>query len=127
MPAVSVRLIAGAPVALVDHARAERPGLDQVERNVLSDRRQERRAAADEDRVAEDVQLVDEAKLHRSRGQAGAADLHVLVGRVERRGDLLGQWRLGEAGVALDAVERPFRTQHPLGVVVNRPSVWPDR
>jgi len=28
--AVSVRLIAGAPVALVDHARAERPGLDQV-------------------------------------------------------------------------------------------------
>ena len=28
--AVSVRLIAGAPVALVDHARAERTGLDQV-------------------------------------------------------------------------------------------------
>jgi hypothetical protein len=28
--AVSVRVIAGAPVALVDHARAERPGLDQV-------------------------------------------------------------------------------------------------
>jgi hypothetical protein len=28
--AVSVRLIAGAPVALVNHARAERPGLDQV-------------------------------------------------------------------------------------------------
>ena len=28
--AVSVRLIAGAPVAPVDHARAERPGLDQV-------------------------------------------------------------------------------------------------
>jgi hypothetical protein len=21
----------------------------------------------------------------------------------------------------------PFRTQHPLGVVVNRPTVWPDR
>jgi len=28
--AVSVRLLAGAPVALVDHARAERPGLEQV-------------------------------------------------------------------------------------------------
>jgi hypothetical protein len=28
--AVSVRLIAGAPVALIDHPRAERPGLDQV-------------------------------------------------------------------------------------------------
>ena len=30
MPAVSVRLIACAPVALADHARAGRPGLDQV-------------------------------------------------------------------------------------------------
>ena len=34
---------------------------------------------------------VDEAELDRLRGQAGAADLDVLVGRVERRGDLLGQ------------------------------------
>src|SRR5206468_10467183 len=42
--AVSVRLIAGAPVALVDHARAERPGLDQVEPKVFGDRRQEGRA-----------------------------------------------------------------------------------
>src|SRR5215212_258523 len=93
-------------VALVDHARAERPGLDEVERNVLGDRRQERRAAADEDRVAKDAQLVDEAELDRCRGEAGAADLDVLVGRVERRGDLFGEWRLGQAGVALNAVER---------------------
>ena len=35
--AVSVRLIAGVPVALVDHTRAERPGLDQVERDVFGD------------------------------------------------------------------------------------------
>src|SRR5215213_11400298 len=34
--AVSVRVIAGAPVALVDHARAERSGLDQVERDVFN-------------------------------------------------------------------------------------------
>ena len=34
----SVRVIASAPVALVDHARAERPGLDQVERDVFGDR-----------------------------------------------------------------------------------------
>src|ERR671922_1826642 len=61
--AVSVRLIAGAPVALVDHARAERPGLDQVERDVFGDRRQERRAATDDDRIAEHAQLVDEAEL----------------------------------------------------------------
>jgi hypothetical protein len=51
-PAVSVRLIAGAPVALVDHARAERPGLDQVQRDVFGDRRQERLAASDDDQIA---------------------------------------------------------------------------
>src|SRR5215211_6786833 len=39
-------------------------------------------------------------------GQAGAADRDGLVSRLERRGDLLGQRRLGEPGVALDAVER---------------------
>src|SRR3954470_18986131 len=38
--------------------------------------------------------------------QAGAADPDIVVGRVERRSDLLGQRRLGEPGVALDAVER---------------------
>ena len=47
----------GAPVALVDHARAERPGLDQLQRDVFGDRRQERRAATDEDRIAEQAQL----------------------------------------------------------------------
>jgi hypothetical protein len=103
--AVSVRLIAGAPVALIDHARAERPGLDQVQRDVFGDRRQERRAATEDDRIAEHAQLVDEAELDRCRGQAGAADRDVLVGRVERRSGLLGDRRLGEPGVALDAVE----------------------
>src|SRR5215216_4452246 len=104
--AVSVRLIAGAPVALVDHARAERPGLDQVQRDVFGDRRQEGCAATDDDRIAEHAQLVDEAELDRRRGQAGAADRDVLVSRVERRSGLLGHRRLGEPGVALDAVER---------------------
>src|SRR5215218_4385889 len=93
-------------VALVDHARAERPGLDQVQSNVFGDRRQVRRAAADDDRISEHAQLVDEAELDRRCGQAGAADLDVLVGRVERRGDLLGNGRLGEPGVAPDAIER---------------------
>jgi hypothetical protein len=46
--AASVRPIAGAPVALKDHPRAERPGLDQVQRDVFGDRRQERRAATDD-------------------------------------------------------------------------------
>src|SRR5206468_12777308 len=104
--AVSVRLIAGAPVALVDHARAERPGLDQVQRDVLGDRRQERRTATDDDRMAEYAQLIDEAELDRRRGEAGAADLDVLVRRGERGGDLLGHRCLGEPSVALDAVER---------------------
>src|SRR5215212_4798397 len=82
--AVSVRLTAGAPVALVDHARAERPGLDQVQRDVFGDRRQERRAATDDNRIAEHAQLIDQAALDR----------------------LLGQGRLGQPGVALDAVKR---------------------
>src|ERR671914_2238275 len=102
----SVRVIADASVALVDHARAERPGFDQIKRDVFCDRRQERRAATDHNGIAEHAQFVDEAELDRRRGQAGAADLDVLVGRVERRGDLFGEWRLGEAGVALNAVER---------------------
>src|SRR4051812_32369921 len=103
---VSVRRIAGAPVALVDHARAERPGLDQVQRDVFSDRRQEWRAATDDDRIAEHAQLVDEPELDRRRGQPGAADRDVLVGRVEYRTGLRGHRRLGEPGVALDAIER---------------------
>src|SRR5918997_7086583 len=104
--AVSVRLIAGAAVALVDHARAERPGLDQVQRDVVADGWQERRAATDDEGIAKHAQLVDEAELERLRGQAGAADRDVLVSRVERRGDLFGHRRLGEPGVALNAVER---------------------
>src|SRR2546421_636597 len=95
-----------ARVAFVDHARAECPGLHQGQRDVLSDRRQEGRAATDDDRIAEHAQLVDEAELDRRRGQAGAADRDVLVGRVERRSGLLGHRRLGEPGVALNAVER---------------------
>ena len=60
--AVSVRLVADAPVALVDHARAERRGLDQVQRDVFGDRRQEPRAATDDDRISEHAQIVDEAE-----------------------------------------------------------------
>src|SRR3954452_3697511 len=107
--AVSVRLIAGAPVALVYQTRAERPGPDQVQPNVFGDRRQEGRATTDDDRIAEHAQLVDQAELdrrRRRRGQAGAADRDVLVGRVDRRSGLLGHRRLGEPGVALNAVER---------------------
>src|SRR3954467_13456278 len=117
----SVGLIAGAPVALVDHARAEGPGLDQVQRDVFGDRRQERRATTYDDRIAEHAQLVDQAELDRLRGQAGAADRDgragggcqaapadrdVPVGPGKRPSDLLGDRRLREPGVALDAAER---------------------
>src|SRR5918994_7203430 len=97
----SVSLFASPSVALIDHARAECPGLDQVQWDVFADRRQERRAATDDDGIAEHAQLVDEAELDRRRRQAGAADRDVLVGRVERHSDLLGHRRLGEPGVAL--------------------------
>jgi hypothetical protein len=60
---VSVRVLTDTPVALVDDARAEGPGFDQVERNVFCDRRQERRAATDDDRIAEHAQFVDEAEM----------------------------------------------------------------
>src|SRR5829696_8485186 len=89
--AVSVRLMAGPPVALIAHTRAERLGLDQVQRDVFGDRRQERCAATDDDWIAEHAQLVDKAELDSRRGQAGAADRDILVGRVERRSGLLGQ------------------------------------
>src|SRR5436309_12938786 len=56
--------------------------------------------------MAEHAQLVDEAELDRLRSKAGAADRDVLVGRVERRGGLIGHRRLGQPGVALNAVER---------------------
>ena len=93
--AVSVRLIAGAPVALLDHARAERPGLDQVEPNVFGDRRQEGGFATDHDRIAEHAQLVDETELDRCRGQVG-------VGKTTRLGILEGYRQLdgGEVGPA---------------------------
>src|SRR3954447_3959470 len=64
-PALSLRLIAGAPVALVGHARAEGPGLDQLQRDVVGDGWQERRATTDDDGIAKHAELVDEAELDR--------------------------------------------------------------
>jgi hypothetical protein len=47
-----------------------------------------------------------------------------------RTGYLQHRWsrsrRSGRPGIRC-TYGGPFRTQHPLGVVVNRPSVWPDR
>ena len=111
--AVSVRLSAGAPVALVDHARAERSGLDQVQHDVFGDRRQERRAATDDDGIAKHAQLVDEPELERLRGQAGAADRDVLVGRVERRGDLFGT--VASASRALPGTQSSGRLKTTFG------------
>ena len=50
---------------------------------MFGDRRQERRAATDDDRVAEHAQLVDETELDRRRGRAGGADSDVLISRVD--------------------------------------------
>jgi hypothetical protein len=63
--APSARLAADAPVALVDHASAEGPGLDQVQRKLSEDRRQERSAATDDDGISEHAQFVDEVELER--------------------------------------------------------------
>ena len=102
----SARVLAGAPVALVDHARAEsRVSIRSSGRYSVTGGRNGV-ATADDDRIAEHAQLVDVGELDRLRGQAGAADRDILVSRVERRGGLLGHRRLGEPGVALDAVMR---------------------
>jgi hypothetical protein len=66
---------------------SRRPGLDQLQRDFFDDRRQERRAATDNDRIAEHAQLVDQAEPDRRRCQARAADRDILVGRVQRRSD----------------------------------------
>ena len=68
------RAASSTSVTLVDHPCAERPGLDQVQRDLFRDRRQEGGATADHDRMAEHAQLVDEVELDRSLGQAGATD-----------------------------------------------------
>ena len=68
--AVSVRIIAGAPVAFVDHARAERPGVDQGQRDFFGNRRQERRAATDNDRIAKHPQLIDQGELDTAAASA---------------------------------------------------------
>src|SRR5215208_6768457 len=98
------------PVALVDHARVERPGLDQVQSNVFGDRRQVRRAAADDDRMAEHAQLVDEAELEGLRGQAGAAERAAEDGLRERAPGV------GERGPELVVAHRRVRLppQHRL-------------
>ncbi len=61
--------------------------------HVLGNRRQVRRPAADDDRVPEHAQLVDEAELDGRGGQAGAADGDVGGACLERRRDLLRHWR----------------------------------
>jgi len=49
------QLAADVPVALVDDGGAELPGLDQVQPNGRGDGRQERRAATDDDGIAEEA------------------------------------------------------------------------
>jgi hypothetical protein len=49
---VSVRVLADVPAALVDDARGERPRADEIERDLVGDRREESRPATDDDRVS---------------------------------------------------------------------------
>jgi len=112
--AVPARLLAGASVALVDHARAERCGLDQVQRAVLGDRRQERWAATDDDRISEHARLVDEAERDRRCGQACPSDRDVPVSRVERGSDLLGHE--ASASRALPSTRSSVRLKTTFGI-----------
>jgi hypothetical protein len=59
---VAVRLIAGTLVALVDHRRAERSGLDQVALNVVGDRRQVGRDCSLSGTAVIPAQVVDQVR-----------------------------------------------------------------
>jgi len=64
-------------------------------------------------------------------GITGGASVEGTVTGTQHRAGLTGPCAPGGSAAVLDArrvpVAVPFRTQHPLGAVVNRPSVWPDR
>ena len=94
--AVLLSHFSGAPVAVVDHARPERPGLDEFHPGVFGYRWQERRAATHDDRISEHVQLVDESKLD------GRSEPGIALDSVERAAehDLRdGAPQLGERGI----------------------------
>jgi len=64
-------------------------------------------------------------------GITGEASVYGTVTETQHRAGLTGPCALGGSAAVLDArrvpVTVPFRTQHPLGAVVNRPSVRSDR
>src|SRR6202022_1324119 len=59
-----------------EHAVGKRPGLHQVQVHPVVQGREERRAAAHQDRVGDDRVLVDQPGPHGRRGEGGAADVY---------------------------------------------------
>ena len=94
-----------APVADVNDARAERPGLDQLQVDPLVQGREVGRAPAQDDRTDEEPVLVDEAQLDEGGGQAGAADGQVISRFLLQPGDLFGGVVPDQPGIALDLLE----------------------
>ena len=87
-------------------AAAERARLRQRERDPRVERREARRPAAEDDRVDEQVVLVDQPEPVRLRRELGAADLERAARLRLELGDGLGEPGRRERRVARDAVER---------------------
>src|SRR5207302_841372 len=85
-----------------EHAVGKRPGLHQVQVHPVVQGREERRAAAYQDRVGDDRVLVDQPGSHGRRGEGGAADVHGTAILSLEPGDLGDSVAGDQAGVPVD-------------------------
>src|SRR5207247_4382165 len=85
-----------------EHAVGKRPGLHQVQVDPVVQGREERRAAAHQDRVGDDRVLVDQPGPHGRRGEGGAADVHGTAILSLEPGDLGDSVAGDQAGVPAD-------------------------
>src|SRR4029453_4506079 len=100
-------LVARSPVSQIDDAPAERAGLDELQVDPLIEGREEGPAAAQDDRVDEGPELIDQAELHQARGEPCAADAEILARLLLQPCDLLGRAVPDQASIAHYRLERP--------------------
>src|SRR3954468_13052146 len=101
------------PVAQVDDARVEGARLEQLEVDLLVERREERRAAAHQDGMDEQLELVDEPEPGVAPRERGAADADDAVRLLPHPRELLREALGREPRVALDL--RQGAREHDLG------------
>src|ERR687888_2466939 len=100
-------LFARSPVSQIDDAPAERACLDELQVDLLIEGREEGRAAAQDDRVDEGPELVDQAEFHQAGGEPCAADGEILARPLLQPCDLLAWAVPDQASIAHYRLERP--------------------